>query len=66
MGTLRFAVLGFAVLFTACAPVQSKSEFCKIASPIRPALGESKTLSKQLRDQIDLYDSQGAALCGWH
>lgn len=39
--------------------------FCAAAKPIRPAKGETVTLSPQLRDAVLEHNKTGASLCGW-
>ena len=53
-------------MLTALASCNDGSgSFCAAAKPIRPAKGETVTLSPQLRDAVLEHNKTGASLCGW-
>ena len=57
--------LALAMLTALASCNDGSGSFCAAAKPIRPAKGETVTLSPQLRDAVLEHNKTGASLCGW-
>jgi len=62
MGKVIILLLA-ALLLAGCAT--GGSGFCDIAKPIRPAKGETATLSDTLVEQLRTHNATGEKLCRW-
>lgn len=58
-----FFLLWLIVFLAGCT--SGSSGFCDVASPIRPAKGETKTLSDALKGQLAVHNAKGERLCDW-